>query len=154
MVQSVVRAWMWVAIARVRPETLPKEWRDKPQLFSKCVLGFRNLRLGVLVRMQRYISGKQSITTLDRIRKQEEKLSKVDKMRQSALVNTVKSLDVAELSSALVAGTAEIGISIVKDGSSLVKDGTPTAGRISNRVANTAEIGVPFVKDGQVVGQK
>lgn len=113
MVQAVVRAWMWVAMSRVRPENLPKEWRDKPQLFSKCVLGFRNSRLGVLIRMQRYISGKQTITSLDRTRKQEEKLSKVDKMRQSALVNTVKSIDVAELGSSLVVGTAEIGVSLV-----------------------------------------
>ena len=130
MVQAVVRAWFLVATSRQRPDSLPEEWRDKPQLFAKCVIGFRNARLEVLARMQRYISGKQSVTAVNRLRKQEEKLSKIDKMRQSALVNTVKTLDVTELGSSLVANTAELGAL----GSSLV--------------ANTAELGAALVKDG------
>ena len=91
MVQAVVRAWLLVAISRQRPDCLPEGWRDKPQLFAKCIIGFRNARLQVLARMQRYISGKQSVTAMNRLRMQEEKLSKIDKMRQSALVNTVKT---------------------------------------------------------------
>ena len=61
-------------------------------------------------------------------------------------LNTVKLRDVAELGSSLVAGTAELGVSIVKDGSTLVKDGTTTA-------ADTAEKGASFVNDGQLAGQ-
>jgi|EP01046_Picozoa_sp_COSAG06_P003357 hypothetical protein len=124
MVQTVVRAWMWIAISRTRPENLPEDWRDKPELFAKCMLGIRNARLGVLMRMQRYASGKQSVSSLDRVRRQEEKLTKVDKMRQSALLTTVKTLDMGELGSSLVAGTAEIGVALVKDSTSLVKDST------------------------------
>ena len=132
MVQTVVRTWMWIAISRVKPENLPEEWRDKPELFAKCCMGVRDLRLRVLARMHRYISGKQSVTSLDRLPKQ-EKLSKVDKVKQSALVNTVKTLDVAELGSSLVASTAEIGVLVVRDSSTLVKDGTSV-------VANAADL--------------
>ena len=132
MVQTVVRTWMWIAISRAKPENLPEEWRDKPELFAKCCRGVRDLRLGVLARMHRYISGKQSVTALARLPKQ-EKLSTVKKVQQSALVSTVKSLDVAELGSSLVASTAEIGVSVVRDSSSLVKDGTSV-------VANAADL--------------
>lgn len=94
------------------------------------------MRLDVLIRTYRYVSGKQTITALERLRKQ-EKLSKVEKLKQSALVNTMRTLDVAELGASLVEKTTETGKALALDsksvGSSLaagISDLSPAAAAV------------------------
>ena len=105
MVQTVVRAWMWISISKTRPDNIPEDWRGKPNLFRITVIGIRNSRLEMLMRIQRYISGKASVDTLDRVKPQEAKLTKLEMIRQSSLLSAAASMDPA---ASLVGGVTSL----------------------------------------------
>ena len=120
MVQTVVRAWMCISLSKLRPDNMPEGWRDKPNVFRATVIGIRNSRLTILIRMQRYINGKETLETIDRVQR-DAKLSKAEKIRQSSLLKTVTSMDpAANLVGGVIKGSVGVGASLVRDTTGLV----------------------------------